>query len=381
MTIPRRSIAIGHTWLLSNTMVSDFRFQYAKAAYQIAPAGKEIFTEVGAYPPERIGPERIQRRLSFPSLIYGGNYEALGPEDRWQFKETLGRSFSSGFGSHDVKVGIDYSNIDFADDSQVNLNGTYTFGTDQYFNPDDPNSIAALKNPQTFTMVTPAAYVPQPTSHFAWFVQDDWKPRSNLSVSLGLRYDRQFGSFNEDLEPNDFRIPIPFIDPSTRGDKNNFGPRVGAAYDLMKNGRTVIRGGWGIYYDNIRTLQNEYEALNLKRYDIRISNPPYPDPFQGKDPMEFVSTAPPNISLLSNTNFKNPRADQYNVGVSHNLGQTLSIHADGVYSHVKGDRKMTNINLANAAGVRPYRSGAGSTSRSPPRSRSTAPCSCGWTSR
>ena len=355
MTIPRRSIALGHTWILSNTIVHDFRFQYATAAYQIAPAGKAIFTKVGDYPPERIGPDRIQRRLSFPSLIWGGNYEALGPETRWQVKDSVAWHLSTGYGSHDIKAGFDVSVIDFADDSQVNLNGTYAFGADQPFNPADPNSIANLKNPQTFTMTLPAAYVPQPTKHFAGFIQDDWQPWSNLTVNLGLRYDIQRGSFNENLKPTDFRIPIPFIDPSTRGDKNNFGPRVGLAYDVQGNGQTVVRGGFGVYYDNIRTLQNEYEALNLKRYDIRISNPPYPDPFLGREPLEFASTAPPNISLLSNTNFKNPRAQQYNVGVTRNVGSDLAVHVDGVYSHVVGDRKTLNINLADkVTGLRPY---------------------------
>jgi hypothetical protein len=354
MEIPRRAAVIGHTWILSDRLLTDFRFQYAFAAYQIAPTGKAIFKKVGQYPPERVGPDRIQRRLTFPSLIYGGNYEALGPEKRWQVKYATAWHVPDWGGSHDWKFGVDYSYIWFADDSQVNLNGTYQFGTDQYFNPNDPASVANLKNPILFTMVFPPNYVPLPTHHYAWFVQDDWKPSAKLTLNLGLRYDRQIGSFNENIDTSRFPIPIPFIDTSVRGDKNNFGPRVGLAYDVRGTGRTVVRGGYGLYYDNIRTLQNQYEWLNMQRYEVRITNPAYPDPFLGGDPSRFVSTAPPNIQILSNR-FVNPYSHQTNLGVTQQLTDDLAVHVDAVYTRVLRDRKTRNINLADpVTRQRPY---------------------------
>jgi outer membrane receptor protein involved in Fe transport len=354
MEIPRRSIVASHTWMATNSVLNDIRFQYATAAYQIAPTGKEIFKEVGVYPPERVGPDRVQRRFQFPSLIYGGNYEALGPEERTQIKDTLEWHLPSKVGSHDLKSGFDYSYITFADDSQVNLNGTYQFGTDQYFDPNDPTNVANLKNPILFTMATPPYYVPLPTHHVALFVQDDWRPVSKLTINAGLRYDRQIGSFNENINTDRFKIPIPFIDTSTRGDKNNFGPRLGFAYDVRGNGATVLRGGYGRYYDNIRTLQNQYEWLNMQRYDIRITNPAYPDPFGGRSPLDFASTAPPNIQILSN-HFQNPQSDTWNIGATHQLMAELAVHADVVYTNVSRDRKTENINLADkTTGLRPY---------------------------
>jgi outer membrane receptor protein involved in Fe transport len=354
MEIPRRSVVAAHTWILSDRLLSDFRFQFAYAAYQIAPVGKEIFKEVGEYPPGRIGPDRVQRRFTFPSLVWGGNYEALGPEKRWQFKQAFSYHAPNWGGSHDWKFGVDYSYIWFADDSQVNLNGTYQFGTDQFFDPNDPTSIANLQNPILFTMTFPPNYVPLPTHHYAWFVQDDWKPFANLTVNLGLRYDRQIGSFNEDINLDRFPIAIPLIRPDERGDANNFGPRAGFAYDLKGNGATVLRGGYGMYYDNIRTLQNQYEWLNMQRFDVRISNPPYPDPFLGRDPSQFITTAPPNITVLSN-DFVNPYSHQSNVGFSQQLAQDLAVHIDGVYTRVRADRKTRNVNLPDpVTGQRPF---------------------------
>lgn len=360
MKIPRRSVVAAYTSLLSDHALNDFRFQYAFAAYEIAPPGELIWTKLGQYPAERIGPQRIAQRLQFPSLTWGGNYEALGPEKRFQFKDAFTYHTTGWGGSHDWKVGADFSHVPFADDSQVDLNGTYQFGTDQFFDPNDPASIANLKNPILFTMTFPANYVSMPSQYFGAFVQDDWRPADKLTINAGLRYDLQIGAFNADVSPNDFLIPIPLIDPGVRGDRNNFGPRAGFAYDFRGNGATVVRGGYGVYYDNIRLLQNQYEKLNMKRYSVRITNPSYPDPFQGRDPLTFVSTAPANIQLLDN-HFKNPKSQQSNIGFTQQILTDLAIHVDGVYSRVTGDRKVVNVNLADPAvsqnpsvGQRPY---------------------------
>src|SRR6185436_8712929 len=217
-----------------------------------------------------------------------------------------------------------------------------------------PASVAALTNPILFTMATPPYHVWMPSQYFAGFVQDDWRPTAKLPVNLGLRYDLQIGAFNTDVHPEDFRIPIPFIDPATRGDSNNIGPRAGFAYDLTGSGATVFRGGYGLYYDNIRMLVQQNEKLNLKRYDIRITNPAYPDPFLGRDPLTFASTAPPNIQILAN-DFVNPYSHQYNVGVTRQISGDLAVHADGVVSRVRSDRKTLNLNPANpATGLRPF---------------------------
>src|SRR5438270_3019218 len=221
-TIPRRSAVFGHTWVGSSTRLNEFRFQYAYSMYQIAPAGTPILTDVGGYTPARLSIQRIQRRFVFPSLTYGGNFDELGPEHRWQLKD----EYTLNFGAHDLKFGADFSYIPFTDDSPGNLNGQYTFGSDQLFNPSDPASIANLKNPILYQQQDVPSVVSQPTRHFAGFVEDDWKPRSNLSLSLGLRYDVQTCSFNEcdNIKDNlaQKSRPLPFVDLGGRGDRNNF---------------------------------------------------------------------------------------------------------------------------------------------------------------
>ena len=65
--------------------------------------------------------------------------------------------------------------------------GTYTFSRDQYFNPDDPASIAALTGANTFAASMPPVTTSHPNWYYVAFVQDDWKLRDNLTVNLGLR--------------------------------------------------------------------------------------------------------------------------------------------------------------------------------------------------
>ena len=180
-----------------------------------------------------------------------------------------------------------------------------------------------------------------------------------MTVDFGLRYDRQFGSFNENLTLDPRVVAAVKALGSTannqsRGDKNNFGPRVGVAWDAVGKGNSVVRAGFGIYYDNIRTLNNMTgEQRNFSQFTIAIVNPPYPDPYLGKDPLTFASTAPANLNVLAD-NFRNPQAENYSVGVTQKITADLSIHVDGVHVHSDGDRIKYDLNLPNpVTGIRP----------------------------
>jgi hypothetical protein len=83
------------------------------------------------------------------------------------------------------------------------------------------------------------------TTDFNFFIQDDWRVSPRLTVNLGLRYEYQ---------RNPDAINVNPAIPGTANkvdDKNNFGPRIGFAYDLTGDGKTSIRGGWGLYYGRV----------------------------------------------------------------------------------------------------------------------------------
>ena len=83
------------------------------------------------------------------------------------------------------------------------------------------------------------------TFDYDFFIQDTWRLNPRTTLNLGLRYDYE--------QMPDPQIPNPLL-PATSAfpnDKNNFGPRIGVAYDLSGHGTTVLRGGYGMFYGRI----------------------------------------------------------------------------------------------------------------------------------
>jgi Carboxypeptidase regulatory-like domain/TonB dependent receptor len=345
--IPRHAFVGGHTWTPTPTVVNEFRFQYAYSSYQLGPSGEPIYTDIGQFPASRLA--ELQTVYSFPSFRYGQGYGELGVERRTEVKDDV----SWVKGNHSFKFGFDYSHIPFADDTLSNYAGTWTFATDQVFNPNNPATIAALKNPIQFTASIPGLYTSVPVSQYAAFVQDDWKVARDLTLSIGLRWDREVGSYNESLNPASFPQPVPDIgNPSQRGQTHNFGPRFGFAWNVLGTSKNVIRGGYGIYYNNIQTLLNFPENRNYVQCSVLISNPPYPNPYGSQTPTSFCSTAPPTVTVLAQ-NFAMPYSQQFTLGYSREIAKDFSIHADGAYIHTLHDWRSWDLNYPNAAGVRP----------------------------
>jgi hypothetical protein len=256
----------------------------------------------------------------------------------WEFRE----DFSLTTGRSNWKMGVASVRGPNRDDSASNTLGTWQFTTDQYFNPNDPASIAALQRPSLFTATLPPVYRDTKNSWFQTYVQNEYRPTSTLTLNLGLRYDIQYDSWNQSMDLSRFPRPLPYINPSERGDNNNFSPRVGAAWDVFGTGTTVVKGGYGLYY---RYIWGSFgsEQSNLLQSSIRISNPSYPDPYGGRSPFEFASTALANINITSDE-IENPKAHASNVGVSQQLTENMAVHVDAIYTATSKDTLTANIN-------------------------------------
>jgi len=344
--VPRLAVVVGHTWLRSDRAINDFRFQRGFSKYEVSPAYSHGSFDAGDFSAERLA--LCEPNIRRPTLSENNCNDQMGPETRWQFKDDYSYFVPDWGGDHQFKFGVDYNYVQFQADILNNYSGTFTFATDRPFNANDPTTF-----PIQFTQTNPR-YADLPVHHISWYVQDDWKLTPGLTLNLGLRYDAQPGVFNEDINEIQFPMPIPFHEGADRrGDWNNFGPRFGFAWDVKNDGRTVVKGGYGLFYDNIRTLlQMLNERVWHQAQTIIIANPSYPDPFQGRSREQFLSTAPPNIEVLSN-DFINPYAHQVNVGVSRMLGSDIALSADFTYVRRYGDRDPININYP-VNGVRPY---------------------------
>src|SRR5262249_5924132 len=141
-----------------------------------------------------------------------------------------------------------------------------------------------------------------------------------------------------------------------RGDKNNFGPRIGATWNVTGNGQQIVRAGYGLYYNRYRANGQPRAELDPLLLQVNITNPSYPDPYQGRDPFS-VAAALRNIQVQGNEN-RTPYAHQFSFGTTRQIGGDLAISVDVTIAN--GENQVTTLDLnyfatpaALAANVRP----------------------------
>ena len=352
---PRDTFVAGHTWVLGTRALNEIRVQSpwgAKFLFYTASSGTkddvQFWTQRGVFPADRFSMD--MPGYVFPSLTWGGGNSGINTTQMKEFRDDF--SVTLGF-KHNVKVGGAYLDIPSREDQPGNPLGTWTFGADQFFDG-TPASIASLRNPIQFTAAFP------PLTRFLenhWvqgYVQDDWRIRSNVTLNLGLRYDRQHNSFNQItmsklIAQGAFPRPLPAdtlghaIDPKSRKDNNNFGPRIGLAWDINDDGRTVVRAAYGLYYQYFMQTPLRGEQTALRQTSINITNPPYPDPYGGRTPQSFASTAPPNVSVIDDR-LQNPESYTGSVGLSREVAPNIAVHFDGVYTRMSKMAMTVRIN-------------------------------------
>jgi hypothetical protein len=368
--VPRQSAVLGHTWIVNDRMLNDFRFQYAYSKYEVSAPYSHGSLAPGDFGPDRTG--LCTTQYSYPSIIVGGcGNSQMGPEHRWQFKDDFSILKTNWAGTHQWKMGFDFSHIPFqADNLGVPL-GTYTFPKDKPYDPNDKTTWPTQYNE------TRPRYANGPTKHFAWYVQDDWETGHGLTFNLGLRYDRQIGSFNENIPHLQDLIAevIPgagypagtdwygtwYKDSEKRGDRNNFGPRVGFAWDPSNRGTFNVHAAYGLFYDNIRTLYDFDELWWPQTQQIVISNPfnnpnaSFADPLGGIPRSTFLLT--PNMWVMD-SGFRNAYAHQVNTGFTYLLQRDMAVSADMLLTYRYGDLvdpTRPDINLPDpVTRVKPY---------------------------
>ena len=275
--------------------------------------------------------------------------------DAYQLEDTFSWFIPGKRGDHDVKMGVQYEYIEADNIAQDNLNGTFSFAqSNGPFNAADPRTY-----PDRFTIRVPGeGRVLQKSHYISSFIQDKWKMNDRLTVSLGLRYDVEVIPIKERDNArfaNEDDYPI---------DKNNIQPRLGFSYSLDKDARSVLRGGYGRFYEKthfelIGGLFNGGVFSSSFTANFPASgadgNPRAgllpTDPFLVNGPVInralLDAMFPPgartrnvgNVSL-DNPDRVIPHSDQLSLGYERQLGGRLSASAD--YVHVFGrDQLLT----------------------------------------
>ena len=233
-------------------------------------------------------------------------------------------------GKHLVQFGADFDHSsEFAADTSTGA-GNWTFAGSRTRVSTIPGSVGdafaayLLGLPSSFSQLGTdfqelAEYKIQP------WIQDDWRIHRTLTLNLGLRWEPW-------LPPVDNAGPLPGLLPGVRSrvapnapvglvfsgdvtpsvfakDFNNIAPRAGFAWDPSGRGRTVLRGGYGIYYRSapLNLQRHASNTAAFRSLDLDISEPPsFADPFAnypGGNPFPFT---PPSRSELANYKFKLP---------------------------------------------------------------------------
>ena len=104
-----------------------------------------------------------------------------------------------------------------------------------------------------------------------------------------------------------------------------------------------MRLGYGIYYNNLQTLQNFPELRNLAQCSVLIKPASYPNPFGSQSASSFCSTAAPTVTILS-PDYRNPSSQQFNLGYARTLPGGVTVNVDGVYTHTFHDYRTVDLN-------------------------------------
>jgi hypothetical protein len=296
-----QDIVANHTYVISGRALNEFRFQFGRHS---------TWTDTEGW--STAGMPEINR----PTVRLGKAYNQ--PQGRNENRTQIINNFSYTVGTHELKSGIDVSVIRAPTFFPRNGDGTFTFTTDRPFDAADLSTY-----PTQFTQSVSDPWVDLNEEIYAFFVQDSWRVRPNLTLNLGVRYDREtaFSTING--------VP---------DDTNNFAPRLGFVWDPFNDGRTALRGGVGMYIDQMFLNPPLNVVLAQRANDITIINPGYPDPFS----RGTVQSATPSISVAS-TNMRTPEARSVSLGIKRELVAGFAVSADGVYS--RGYNQFNNRDL------------------------------------
>ena len=315
---------LDHQWTVSKSTYNDARFTALLFDQNSTPNSTDVAQQ-------------------HPSYSTGGNprFPQGGKEERYGFEDT----FAATLGRHFLKVGAGFSR--WKGDVFFNLftAGQYTFTSD-----------SATAPPRLYIKGAGDPTSKNYINFWSAFLQDEWRPTDRLTLNLGIRYDFQDGARN-----STFVSPFGLQTPTSE-QTNQIQPRVGFAYDLTGQGKTVVRGGAGIFYSELfYNLGLNENIFNGQRFTV-TAYPCFAVPgfCNGVTPPDITHLPPIPVASEVRQNaptIQAPYTINYSLGAAQQFASNWAVSADFVYVrglHELGEvRENLRVVPSNPASPRP----------------------------
>jgi hypothetical protein len=192
----------------------------------------------------------------------------------------------------------------------------------------------------TFTQGSGNFNIDIPRNALGFWIQDDWKILSRLTLNLGVRYDNDLGAFDPSLKLNNG-----LLTPKSN-DNNNIAPRVGFVFDVMGNGKTVVRAGAGMFYADVAANQTiDMQIFNGVTSLQQSVAGTATSPINLQNPFPASATAPRQAVQPLGPNVVTPYSLQLSAGFQRELPLHSVLTADFVHTRTYHDWVRLNANL------------------------------------
>jgi hypothetical protein len=369
-----RNAVATHNWTLSSTAINNLRVGLNRQAFTFQSQSSGDWSERLGLPASMVGLAFPQMNFGFGAI--GGGALGFRGSTNWDIQDMVTKVA----GNHSVKVGVNYRTQQGNNQQGTNLGGSYNFGG-LTTNPQSPAGTGSAL--AQFLLGEVASASTQRVSGASWtgaswsvFVQDDWRVTRRLTLNLGIRWDwqqkpveRNDGQINFDLTQRDPVTglagaivfanrngqPRTFLNESYR----DFAPRFGWSWDIFGKGKTVFRGGYGIFYPTIfwrpffgdtqffSTTTTNYAAQGAGQRAFLFSSgfpfPPVGVPGATTAPGALLGQGVNSREELGRT----PMTQQWTVSLQHEVKGWL---LDATYAGNKGNGFISssyNINQLN----------------------------------
>jgi carboxypeptidase family protein/TonB-dependent receptor-like protein len=314
-----QSYAFSDNLILSSRTVNTARFQFSRLTPVFAPPADNPVVIIDIDDPRDVTGDPNANPLTRSGNLLAGASTLFGVdrrEERYQIQDTLNYAR----GSHTARIGFDAQIIRSRFVDLEDTTGTFDFDTVADFLANTPSRYRHRFNTDSELRNTYAGV----------FLQDDWKPKQNLTLSFGLRWE------NETIIK----------------DRNNFGPRMSLAWDPFKTGKTVVRAGYGIFYNRalLRTLDDFILTSNAIQIDTNnvsaarlLTELRFPAVLTVNDPrVAELGARESGFLRRIGEDFRIPESYQASLGLEREVARRLKVEVNYVFN--RGLRLWREIN-------------------------------------